>query len=175
MKASAACHRPRFPHGINVPDDCGAVNTMSSPDRNMKILTYQRTRCPAPATKMKIFGLSKRHEELTLTNVSREPYKGTQGLRCFRMLWVFHGSGGDSHVRISCSNLSLPDNINDSDPAEGNLPGRSQITSNFLKLMSTGWEKPTTVNCNAFKRGIHVLLEHGNLEMHCSGHWHNEP
>jgi hypothetical protein len=50
---------------------------MSSPDRNMKSLTYQSMLFPAPATNENgRVSLWKSHKELALTHVSHEPIEG---------------------------------------------------------------------------------------------------
>ena len=59
---------------------------MSSPDMDMKSLTYQSTLFPAPATKTEIFSLRKRRKEMALTDVSHEPIEGKPGLQMFSIL-----------------------------------------------------------------------------------------
>jgi hypothetical protein len=56
------------------------ANTISSQDRNIKSLTYQRTLFPAPAKKGKIQSLQK-CKNWALTDVCHEPIEGNPGPR----------------------------------------------------------------------------------------------
>jgi hypothetical protein len=65
------------------------VRPLSSPDRNMKSLTYQTTLFPGP-----------RYRVRTCSIASMEP--------CRKLAVTGNGSGDNSHIRIYCSKLSPP-------------------------------------------------------------------
>ena len=81
---------------------------MSSPDSKMKSLTCQSTLFPAPATKMEIFSLWKRHRELALTDVSHEPIEGSPGPQMLSILSTCCPQGTTPQIRggVTCGQCS---------------------------------------------------------------------